>query len=361
MTSTLPSTVPRSVVLAARVTTLLARSFPEYVPGVVHEGFRVESLDGREPRRMFVRWHGGTPTRPVWTHGPALGREKYKAGILEALTRAGYAVTSVPGRMDVYVADRPHDTAGPRFAPVASDIPFTAPWLVMDLWTRAHVGVADTEEEATAEAMYAERRHTLTDARMVTVPALYDHLERADELLGDGLAWWRRERHGATDYRDPVRHERIDALVAVANALRAGREVLGAGRMVSYAEPGRNGAGYLVQWVPKSAAPAVGYFPGWPRGSAEGDAITLLVNGGLHPVCYGEPVGDGGFMCEASGFMVSAADPADLSVPGVTLSGVGTERPGELERAPEILRGAGWRVEPDAAWPGTWTAFPPAG
>jgi hypothetical protein len=54
MTSTTPRVVPRSVDLAARVTTLLANVFPEYVPGE-RDGFRVESLDGQEPRRMYVR------------------------------------------------------------------------------------------------------------------------------------------------------------------------------------------------------------------------------------------------------------------------------------------------------------------
>lgn len=347
--------------LAARVTTLLAGLFPEYVPGVVDEGFRVEFPDpeGNEPRRMFVRWHGGTPTRPVWTHGPALGREKYKAGILEALTRAGYAVSGVPGRMEVHVADRPHDDTGPRFEAVVSDEPGTGPWLVMDRWTRAHVAVADTQEGAAAGAMHAERRHVLTDARMVTDPALHGHLERADEILGDGVAWWRREAHGLTDYRGPVRHERIDALVAVAHVLRAGREVEQAGRMAMYGEPGR-AAGYLVQWVPVSTAPAVGYFPGWQHGPAEDVVIALLTGAGLHPVHYGEPVDEVGFMCEAPGFLVDTATPPDLLGSGVNVSAVGTAYPRELERGVEVLRAAGWRVEQDTTWPDVWVAFPPA-
>ncbi|MFI9052479.1 hypothetical protein [Streptomyces sp. NPDC053427] len=367
MTDTVPRAVLPSVSLAARVTTLLARTFPEYVPGVVHEGFRVESLDTREPRRMFVRWHGGTPTRPVWTHGPGLGREKYKAQILEVLTREGYAVTSVPGRMDVYVSDRPHDTAGPRFAPVANDVPFTSPWLVMDLWTRAHIAVGDTEEEAAAEAMYCERRHVLTDARMVTAPELYAFLERADEILGDGLTWLRREVHQVVKHTKPVRHERIDALVDVANALQRGEAVTPEGRLVGYKTPYPTAGEdrpdtYSVHWVPKSVSPAVGYFPDaeWQRGPEVAVAITLLIEAGLTPVRYGESIGGGSVMCEADGFMVSAADPSDLRVPGIHIDGIGSPSADQTARVPEVLRAAGWRVEGDRGWSGAWTAFPPA-
>ncbi|MEV0778893.1 hypothetical protein [Streptomyces sp. NPDC050428] len=362
--TTAPTTPHSSAALAARVTMLLARTFPEYIPGVVHEGFRVESLDSQEPRRMFVRWHGGTPTRPVWTHGPGLGREKYKARILEVLTREGYAVTSVRGRMDVYVSDRPHDTTGPRFAPVANDVPFTGPWLVMDLWTRAHVAFADTEEEAAAEAMHAERRHVLTDARMVTMPELQDFLERADEIMGDGLTWLRREVHQVVKHTEPVRHGRIDALVDVANALRRGETVTPEVRLVGYNTPypatGKDRpATYAVHWVPKSTEPAVGFFPGWPWTVIMGAAITLLINAGLTPVRYGEPIGGGSVMCEADGFMVSVANPSDLRVPGIHIDGIGTPAENQTAGAPEALRAAGWRVEGDRGWPGAWTAHPP--
>jgi hypothetical protein len=354
MTSTAPHAI-RSVRLAADVTTLLARTFPEYIPGVVNEGFRVESVDHQEPRRMFVRWHGGTPTRPVWTHGPELGREKYKAQILEALTRAGYAVTSVPGRMDVFVNDRPHETAGPRFAPVANDIPFLAPWLVMDLWTRAHVATAETEEEAAAEAMYQERRHVLTDARMVTVPELWPFLERADELLGDGLTWLNQEVHDVTRYGALVEHERIDALVRTANALRAGREVTQQGRMVTWHES------YEVRWVPKSSTPTVGYFPGFQRGPVQDDAIAVLVAAGLRMVVYGEPIGKGAWQCEQNGVMVTAAVPTGERAAGVFVDAIGRDMEEQTERVPEVLRAAGWTVEADRSWTGAWAAFPPAG
>ncbi|WP_030372390.1 hypothetical protein [Streptomyces rimosus] len=356
--TTEPRVAPlHSVDLAARVTTLLARSLPEYVPGVVHEGFRVESLDTVEPRRMFVRWHGGTPTRPVWTHGPALGREKYKAQIVERLTAAGFAVTSVPGRTDVFVDDRPHDTSSPRFAPVASDIPVTAPWLVMDSWTRVHVATADTEEEAAAEAMHAERRHILADACMATAPKLWDALERADEILGDGLAWLRREVREVTGYGPLVQYERIDALVDVANVLLYD-EVESTGRMVAYSLPEEDL--YHVQWVPKSTTPAVGRFPEWRRHADVDAAIALLADAGLRLVRYGESIGKGSYLCEETGLMVSAVAPSGEKAPGVCLSEIGTDDAEERERAGGVLRAAGWRVEPDTAWPGHLLAYPPA-
>ncbi|MEU1221290.1 hypothetical protein [Streptomyces microflavus] len=340
----------RSVSLAARVTTLLGRTFPEYVPGVVHEGFRVESLDTAEPRRMFVRWHGGTPTRPVWTHGPALGREQYKAQILEVLTRAGYAVTSVPGRMDVFVDDKPHETSGPRFTPVLSDIPIGPPWLVMDLWTRTHSATADTEEEAAGKAMEHERQHTVTEARIVTHQKLWDFLERADEVLGDGLTWLRREVSDG-EYGSVLRFDRLDAVVAVANALLRGDEVTSSGRMVAYPLPSGRGT---AQWVPKSAAPAVGYFPRWPWTETAGQAITLLIDAGLPPVRYGEEIGGGSVMCEGDGFLVSPENRV-----GVHLDTIGAGGSDASDRAAEVLRAAGWRVEADTEWPGWYSAFPP--
>ncbi|MGC4950996.1 hypothetical protein ACLQ2N_32995 [Streptomyces sp. DT224] len=365
--STAPHTTPfHSVGLAARVTTLLARTLPEYVRGVVPEGFRVESLDHQEPRRMFVRWHGGTPTRPMWTHGPALGHEKYKAQILEVLTRAGYAVTSVPGRMDVFVNDRPHETAGPRFAPVANDIPFTAPWLVMDLWTRAHVAVADTEEEAAAEAMRAERQHALIDARLVAAEGLWPDLERADELMGDGLAWLRREVHSVNRYSDLVAHERIDALVAVANALRVGREVTEQGRMVAWKEPvpmltrAHPPLTYEVHWIPKSTAPTVGFFPGFRRGRVQDAAIAVLAAAGLPMVEYGEPIGTGAWLVERNGLMVTAAVASGDWPAGVTVDAAGPDGLEQTESVPQVLRAAGWTVAPERDWAGAWMAFPPA-
>ncbi|MFI5859278.1 hypothetical protein [Streptomyces parvulus] len=366
MTSTIPHAI-RSVRLAARVTTLLAGIFPEAGPAQA-EGFRVMSHDQQEPRRMFVRWYGAEPPRPV-ALGGGLGVAAYRARIAEALTRAGYAVTLPPDGWDVYVDDRPVDTSGPRYAVVPSSLPFGDQWLVMDQWTRVHTATAATEEEAKDEAADRERRHVLTDARLVTLsdPDLWPHLERADELLGDGLTWLTQEVHEVTRYGDLVEHERIDALVRTANALRAGREVTQQGRMVSWREsaPVLNGSRspekYEVRWVPKSSTPSVGYFPGFERGPVQDDAVAVLVAAGLRMVVYGEPIGEGAWQCERPGVMVTAAVPTGERAAGVFVDAIGRGMEEQTERVPEVLRAAGWTVETDRSWTGAWAAFPPAG
>ncbi|MFC8640117.1 hypothetical protein ACFUC2_05075 [[Kitasatospora] papulosa] len=365
MTSTTPHAI-RSVRLAAGVTTLLARTFAEAGPGK-GEGFRVLSIDQQEPRRMFVRYHGVGRTRPVVEAGPELGIEGYRARIAEALTRAGYAVTVTRDSWDVYVDDRPVDTSGPRYAAVPSDLPFGDQWLVMDQWTRVHTARAETEEEAKAEAMHQERRHVLTDARLVTVsaPDLWPFLERADELLGDGVTWLSQEVHDVTRYGALVQHERIDALVRTANALRAGREVTQQGRMVSWHESmpvlnrPHSPETYEVRWVPKSAAPAVGYFPGFPRGPVQDEAVAVLVAAGLRMVVYGESIGKGAWLCERSGVMVTAALPTSERAAGVFVDAIGRDMEEQTASVPDVLRAAGWRVEAERCWTGAWAAFPP--
>ncbi|MFD4933464.1 hypothetical protein [Streptomyces virginiae] len=353
------STPPRSVLLAARVTTLLAETFPEYVPGA-QDGFRVLSPDAQEPRRMCVRWYGNA-RGSIFGRGPAAGVGQYSAALAKALEDAGYAVTQPPGGWDVHVADRPHDEEAPRYAAVANDIPFTAPWLVMDTWTRVHRATADSEARAGFVAGLLNRFMVLVDARKAVSADLAPFLEPADKLLGDGLCWLRREVHDSREYSELVQHGRLDALVDVANALRRGDEVVQEGRRAAYATayPARAHwpLTYRVEWVPKATAPAVGYFPHpeWQRGPAEDAAIALLVEAGVRPVFYGESVGGSGFLCEQDGFMVSAVDPADLSVPGVNIGTIG--RSAQVDRVPEVLRAAGWRIEGDEH---DWTAFPPA-
>ncbi|MFJ5142958.1 hypothetical protein [Streptomyces sp. NPDC088707] len=333
------------------MTTLLARTFPEYSPGEGHDGFRVESIDRQEPRRMFVRWHNGTPARPASAHT----RQNIQDQIIETLTREGYAVTIAPDREDVFVNDRPHDTSSPRFAPAASDIPFSAPWLVMDRWTRVHIGTAASERKAASGAMRAERRHVLTDARMACEPGLLNYLTSADKVLGDGFMWLRRDLDTGDGHPEPVQRERLDALVDVANALRHGIELEHSGPMVTYVPR----PGSVVQWAPKASAPSVGFFPKWTRTADMDAAITLLVEAELHPVVYGVELGDGGVMCEASGFLVGPPHDGEIGR-GVHLSEIGSEHPGEIERAAEVLRAAGWTVEADPAWDGWYEAFPPA-
>jgi hypothetical protein len=312
---------------------------------------------------MFVRWYGTEPTRPVVESGPELGIEGYRARIAETLVCAGYAVTLPPGTWDVYVADRPVNTDGPRYAAVRSDLPVSDPWVVMDVWTRVEATTAATEEDAKAEAMRLERVHALTDARLVTAPELWPHLERADELMGDGLTWLRREVHDVTRYTDVVRHDRLDALVQTAKALAAGREVTQSARLVAWEEPEPRHpqASYQVRWVPKSSAPTVGYFPfpEWERGPAEDLAISALIAGGLTPVVYGEPIDGNGYMCERGGFMVTACEPLDLRIPGIHVSAIGKVGTGQQERVPGVLEANGWRVEEVEGWSGTWWALPP--
>ncbi|KIF00917.1 hypothetical protein PL81_38505 [Streptomyces sp. RSD-27] len=365
MTSMTSMSVTRSVALAARVTTLLADRFPEHVPGG-QDGFRVESLDHQEPRRMFVRWYGGEPTRPAASSEQSFGVEGEYADVAAVLTKEGYAVARTPGRLEVFVDDRPVDSSGARYEVTANDVPFMAPWLVVDRWTRVPVASAQTESEATGEAHKLERAHVLTDARLATLPALWPFLTRADALLGDGVTWLRQELHDSRSSGELVERERLDALVDVANVLRRGEGVVQDGRSTAYDStyPGRAHwpLTYRVRWVPKSAAPAVGYFPGrdWQRGPAEDAVITLLVDGGLRPVVYGESLGRNGFMCERDGFMVSAVNPGDLSVPGISISSIGPSV--QVDRVPDVLRAAGWRVEGggEKDWPGDWTVFPPA-
>lgn len=365
MTSPTTPHAIRSVRLAARVTTLLARTFPEAGPAD-GEGFQVLTIDQQEPRRMFVRWYGAE-LRPVFSDGPELGIANYRARITETLVREGYAVTLPPGSWDVYVDDRPVDTSGARYAVAASDLPFGDPWVVEDRWTRVGAATAATEEEAKAEAMRLDRAHVLTDARLVTVssPDLWPFLERADGLLGDGLTWMRQEVHDVTRYGRLVEHERIDALVRTANALRAGHEFTQHGRMVAWREPvpvlsrPHSPVTYEVRWMPKSSAPTVGYFPGFQRGPVQDDAVAVLVAAGLRMVVYGEPIGKGAWLCEQDGVMVTAAEPSGEQGAGVFVDANAWDVGEQAKRVPEVLRAAGWRVEAERCWTGAWAAFPP--
>jgi hypothetical protein len=331
---------------------LLARTFPECVPGH-QDGFDVHSLDYREPRRMFVRWVAGVEPRAA-----ALDKRAELAAVLE---QAGYVVTLPPGLVDTYVADRPHRDSGSRYEVVPT---LDARWLVMDRWTRVHAAVVETEEEAQAEAARWDRGQALADARKAVVPELLPYLDGADELLGDGVWWLHREVHDIARYTEPVRHERLDALVDVANALRRGEHIGHAGRLVKYATPYPGTAlnsRFEVHWVPQSEAPAVGYFPDptWAHFPQQDAAIAVLAAGGLVPARFGVGLGYGAYMCESAGFMVSSREPRDVNAPGFVVSAAGDSAVEQQGRVPEVMRAAGWRVSDDQDWPDSWTVYPP--
>ncbi|MEU9925060.1 hypothetical protein AB0H51_27895 [Streptomyces griseoluteus] len=359
MTTAPRRVVPASVALHARAHTMLAEHFREYVPGR-QDGFGITSHDHTEPRRMFVRWYSDVE-RPE--PGRPLVQERMRPELVAALERAGFVVACPPDSWDVHFADRPQDDSGPRYEPKPSDLPFLAPkCLVVDRWTRVHVAIAQNMEMARAVAARMDRQQALTDARKATAPYLWPHLERADELLGDGMRWLRQTVERVTQYSAPVQHERLDALVDVANALRDGEEVTRAARLVQYetahAQDGRV-ARYQVRWVPKAEEPAVGYFPGWKRSEEQDAAIAVLVAAGLTPVQYGEKVDALGHMCEVPGFMVSAREVSDKWVDGYHVSAIGKSVPGQQERVPEVMRAAGWGVDDAQDWPETWTVRPP--
>ncbi|MER7761564.1 hypothetical protein [Streptomyces sp. NPDC097619] len=343
----LPLYAPRSVAVAARVTTILARTFPEYVSGE-QGGFRVESLDVQEPRRMFVRWYraDGT-TDPEASAYP---------GMRDAVLRAGYAVAELPrpGIGEFFVADRPHDTSGRRYETVPSDIPVAGPaWLVRDRWTRVPVAAVPTEEEAVRTAHRFENAAVLADAHLSGIDRrLVPFLDRADALLGNGVHWWRREVHSGR-YQPAVRHDRLDALVDVANALRQGRDVVAERRQLTY----RIEVGPLadeVHWIPKSTAPTIGHFPG-DGGPLVATVVGLLLAAGLTAVEYGEPIAQGGFWPEVNGFLAGSWTD-DNGSSGVTVTPIGRDT--DLSGVPDVLRAAGWSVSP---WWGddSWQAVAP--
>lgn len=356
--------VPPSVDLHARVQTVLVAQFREYVPGR-QDGFGITSHDHTEPRRMFVRWYSdverNSPGRPPVA-------ERMRPELVEALERAGYVVTCPPDGWDVYFADRPVDDAGPRYEAVRSDLPFGHPWLVMDRWTRVYAAVADTEEAAKEEAARRDRAQALADARKVVAERLIPHLERADEFLGDGMRWLRREVHDIARYTEPVPMERVDALVAVANVVQRGREVRQDGRLVELVayDGASRAAEYKVQWVPQSDAPAVGYYPdpAWARSPHQEAAIAVLTAAGLEPAQFGADIGIGGYMCESEGFMVSACDTCDTTgsdVEGLVISPAGNTASEQQARVPAVMRAAGWRVDDSPAWHESWMVYPPEG
>ncbi|MDX2592836.1 hypothetical protein PV343_11285 [Streptomyces sp. WI03-4A] len=153
----------------------------------------------------------------------------------------------------------------------------------------------------------------------------------------DGFWFLRTEGHSVTDHRPPTVHERVDALVDVANAVLRGATFVRTGRRVTYESEECD-----VAWCLKSSTPAVGSFPG--RHAEDGrtpftdTAIRLLADAGLHPAVFGGSVGDGGFMVEQEGFQVNSAPQARHGSSHVWVFRCG--RGTEARRSPQASRPA---------------------
>ncbi|MFB7836002.1 hypothetical protein [Streptomyces sp. NPDC056056] len=340
--------------LPDRATAFLRPRFTPYSPGQ-YDGWHLISRNGR----WAVVWDlaagegGETPQQAA-----------KRLELAKALAAGGYAVSMPPGFYMVFFADRPHDDAGPRYSVVTEDSVlgglFGGPHVVMDTWTNVNMAAFPTAEKARERCAELEREQALADAVANSTPNMAKYLTRADEILGEGFWFLRTEEHSETDHRPPTVHERVDALVDIANAVLRAAPFERTGRRVAYEAQEHD-----VAWCPKSSNPAVGYFPGRNpedrRTPLMDVAIQLLVDAGLTPAIFGDPIGDGAFMVEQEGFQVNSAPPSrhgSASV-WVSLCGRGIAL-AEHGRAVEVLQEAGWTVNP-SAYDGLHEAFPPAG
>lgn len=341
--------------LPDRAAAFLRPRFDPYSPGL-RDGWHLISRNGR----WAVVWDladregGQTPEQAA-----------KRLELAKALSAGGYAVSTPPGFSMVFFADRPHD-AGPRYSvvtegPVLGGL-FGGPHVVMDTWTNVDMASFKETEEARKRCTELEREQALADAVANSTPRMAEFLTRADEVLGDGFWFLRTEEHSVSDHRPPTVHERLDALVDVANAVLRGAALQRTGRRVAY-----ESQEYNVAWCPKSSTPAVGYFPGRHaedrRTPFMDAAIGLLADAGLTPAVFGEPVGDYAFMVEQEGFQVGSAPQARRGSPRVwvSLCGRGIAL-AEHGRAVEVLREAGWTVNPAGFDDeGIHEAFPPPG
>ncbi|MFJ4342651.1 hypothetical protein [Streptomyces sp. NPDC088915] len=345
------TTVSPSLPLPDRAAAFLRPRFDQYSPGF-RDGWHVISRNGR----WAVVWNlagresGETPEQAV-----------KRLELAKALAAGGYAVSTPPGFSMVFFADRPR-TDGPRYSVVTDDSLFGRPRVVMDTWTSVGMASFEDPERARKRCAELEREQALADAMANSTPNMAKYLRGADELLGDGFWFLRTEEYSDADHRPPTVHERVDALVDVANAVLRGATFERTGRRMAY-----ESEEYDVAWCPKSSTPAVGYFPGRhaedQRTPFMDAAIGLLVDAGLTPAVFGEPVGEGAFMVEQEGFQVGTAPQARRGSPRVwvSLCGRGVAL-AEHGRAVEVLREAGWTVNPSGFdSEGIHEAFPPAG
>ncbi|MFE1270589.1 hypothetical protein [Streptomyces sp. NPDC058758] len=348
--------VDPSLPLPDRVAAVLGDAFPRHEPGR-RNGWLIVPRNGQ----WAVSWELADEVSIEGVQAPK------RLELANALAAAGYVVSLPASYYLVFFADRPHDTAGPRYE-VHGDTTvlgglFGGSHIVMDTWTNVVMASFRTPEQAEERSAELEREQALADAITNSARGMEPHLRRADELLGGGFWWLRTEEHSVTDVRPPIVHERVDVLVNVANAVRRGVDIEHSGRRVAYRAPSGE---FKVAWCPKSGAPAVGYFPG--RGDGERvtpsvrAAIGLLTDAGLTPAHFGESVGHGGFMVEQEGFKVGVAPLAEGESTRVWVSSCGRGAVAEHARAVEVLREAGWTVNPAGFDDESiHEAFPPAG
>ncbi|MGW2027710.1 hypothetical protein [Streptomyces decoyicus] len=350
------TTVDPSLPLPDRAAAVLGAQFSQHLPG---------ERDGWLVVPHYGCWSAVWDLAEKEAVEPPEQAAKRLEKLAKALTGAGYVVTRPPNADRVFFADRPHDAPGPRHTVVTNGLVLGGliggPHVVVDTWT--NVGVDSFRESAAAYERCAQliREQALTDAAASTGRGMDVYLKHADELLGDGHWFLRTEEYSITDHRPPTAHERIDALVDVANALRRGDDIDRTGRRVAY---GELSVEYEVAWCAKSSAPAVGYFPGLNHEHTPSvdTAIGLLLDAGLVPAIFGESVGKGTLMVEQDGFQVGTAPVASTGSPRIWLTVAGCSAVVQHVRAVDVLREAGWTVNPSGFDDETaHEAFPPPG
>ncbi|WP_275466296.1 hypothetical protein [Streptomyces noursei] len=348
------SIVDPSLPLPDRAAAVLGAYFPQHLTGE-RDGWRILTRNDR--------WAA------VWDLGEREDietpeRAAKRLELARALATAGYAVTQPSDLYMVFFADRPHDTDGPRYVVVPEDTapggPCGGSHVVMDNWTRIHVSTHQAGEEAQEQAEQANRDQVRADAGKAVTEQIAVRLEEADAMLGAGNWFFRQELRALARYSAPVRHERIDALVAVAGALASGRAIERAGRLVAYGENG-----VTVRWVAKSEAPSVGFFPAEPMSPIARAAFDVLTAARLTPAVWGERISgedapSAHFFPEQDGFAVG--DGTRTGDWGRALIDCIGKDDVEHQRVPEVLRAAGWTVaDSTGAWAefGVWEAMPP--
>lgn len=344
------SIVDPSLPLPDRAAAVLGAHFPQHLTGE-RDGWRILTRNDRWAAVWDLAEREGIETPE---------RAAKRLELARALATAGYAVTQPSDLYVVFFADRPHDTDGPRYVVVREDTapggPCGGSHVVMDDWTRIHLSTHQAGEEAQEQAGQANRDQVRADAGKAVTEQIAVRLEEADAMLGAGNRFFRQELRALARYSAPVRHERIDALVAVAGALASGRAIERAGRLVAYGEDG-----VRVRWVAKSETPSIGFYPEWSMGPIAQAAHGVLMAAGLTPAVWGERVSEEStparFFVEGDGFAVDdGAGTGDWGRALISRIGKDDE---EHARVCEVLRTAGWTVADSRGVWAEWEAIPP--